>query len=306
MANNYVIITDSTTDMTAEMVKELGVRVIPLGYNVAGRSCKDDPLGPTMSCPQFYDLLREGEQSVTSQINSAEFCDEIEKQTSLGRDVLIISFSSALSGTYQSACIAVEEMKAKYPERTIIAVDSLSASLGEGLLVWYAAKKMLAGDSINEVADWVTENRRRLCHLFTVDDLKHLKRGGRVSGAAALIGSMLGIKPLLHVDYNGRLIPTGKIRGRRQSLDALVDRMESAFDPTVRQTVFISHGDALEDAKYVAKKIRERFSVDDIVIGFIGPVIGSHSGPGTVAVFFLGDDRIKEENKKIFDKSIFR
>jgi DegV family protein with EDD domain len=208
-----------------------------------------------------------------------------------GRDILDIAFSSGLSATYSSAKIACEELSEKYPERKVFAVDTLAASLGQGLLVYHAAGQKRAGKSIEEVRDWVEQNKLHLCHWFTVDDLNHLKRGGRISGATALFGTMLNIKPVMHVDDEGHLIPMGKARGRRASLDALADHMEeTAIDPG-SQIVFISHGDCQEDANYLADEIRRRMGVKNFVIGNCGPVIGTHSGPGTMALFFFGTRR---------------
>ena len=208
-----------------------------------------------------------------------------------GRDILCVNFSSALSATFQSASIAAEDLRQEFPEAKIYVVDSLCASLGQGLLVWYATRQRDLGHSIEEVRDWVEEHRLNLCHQFTVDDLHFLKRGGRISAATAMVGSMLHIKPVLHVDNEGHLINIGKARGRQASLKALVDRMEdTAIDPG-SLTVFISHGDCPEDAQTVADMVKKRLGVQDVVINYVGPVIGAHSGPGTVALFYMGTDR---------------
>ena len=208
-----------------------------------------------------------------------------------GEDILYLAFSSGLSGTCQSAYMAKEELSARYPDRKIYVVDSLAASMGEGLLAYYASKMQLEGKTIDEVYQWLQDNKLHLCHWFTVDDLNHLKRGGRVSSAAALFGTMLGIKPVLHVDDAGHLIPVAKIRGRRQSLDSLVAHMEQTVTNPEEQVIFISHGDCEKDAQYVADQIRAKWNVKEIVLNEIGPVIGTHSGPGTVALFFLGSKR---------------
>ena len=244
-----------------------------------------------MSTETFYAKLREGKMSTTSQINADEFARTFEPILEAGEDVLYIAFSSGLSGTCQSAYIARDELKEKYPERKIYVFDSLCASMGEGLLVYQAALLKRAGTDIDSLYKWLGENVLKLCHWFTVDDLNHLKRGGRVSTTAALVGTMLGIKPVLHVDDEGHLIPVSKVRGRRQSLDALVQKMaETAIHPD-EQTIFISHGDCLKDAEYVAEQVRSKFGVKNIQINFVGPVIGAHSGPGTVALFFFGTQR---------------
>lgn len=208
-----------------------------------------------------------------------------------GEDVLYIAFSSGLSGTCQSAFIAKQQLEEQFPGRRVEVFDSLAASMGEGLLVYLAAQQQKAGLTLDQLLAWLKENVLHLCHWFTVDDLNHLKRGGRVSAATALVGTMLGIKPVLHVDDEGHLIPVSKVRGRKQSLDELVRKMaETVLDPA-GQTVFISHGDCLADAQYVEKRIRETLGVKKFYINFIGPVIGAHSGPGTVALFFLGQHR---------------
>ena len=287
----YQIITDSTGDLTPELIQSLGVTVIPMEFTVDGKSYRNYPDGHEMSAKSFYDLLRAGKTSTTAQINANEFTQWAEPILQAGEDILYIAFSSGLSGTCQSAFLAKQELSEKYPQRKIYVVDSLCASMGEGLLVYYAAKLQQAEKSIDEVYQWLQENKLHLCHWFTVDDLNHLKRGGRVSSAAALFGTMLGIKPVLYVDDAGHLIPVSKIRGRRQSLDALVAHMEETVANPEDQVIFISHGDCLQDAQYVAEKIRSKWNVKDIILNEIGPVIGTHSGPGTVALFFLGSKR---------------
>ncbi len=287
----YKIVTDSTIDLTQKMIEELELIVISLRFTIDGKTYKDKSDMSGMSTETFYAKLREGKMSTTSQINADEFARTFEPILEAGEDVLYIAFSSGLSGTCQSAYIARDELKEKYPERKIYVFDSLCASMGEGLLVYQAALLKRAGTDIDSLYKWLGENVLKLCHWFTVDDLNHLKRGGRVSTTAALVGTMLGIKPVLHVDDEGHLIPVSKVRGRRQSLDALVQKMaETAIHPD-EQTIFISHGDCLKDAEYVAEQVRSKFGVKNIQINFVGPVIGAHSGPGTVALFFFGTQR---------------
>ena len=287
----YKIVTDSTIDLTQKMIEELELTVISLRFTIDGKTYKDKSDMSEMSTETFYAKLREGKMSTTSQINADEFARTFEPILEAGEDVLHIAFSSGLSGTCQSAYIARDELKEKYPERKIYVFDSLCASMGEGLLVYQAALLKRAGTDIDSLYQWLGENVLKLCHWFTVDDLNHLKRGGRVSTTAALVGTMLGIKPVLHVDDEGHLIPVSKVRGRRQSLDALVQKMaETAIHPD-EQTIFISHGDCLKDAEYVAEQVRSKFGVKNIQINFVGPVIGAHSGPGTVALFFFGTQR---------------
>lgn len=288
---NYTLISDSTTDLSVELISELDINVMPMEFHVGNTSYLNVADASTLSFPDFYNMLREGKSASTTQINVVAFQELFEDILKKGQDVLYLAFSSGLSGTYNSACIAAEELSEKYPERRIVVVDSLAASMGEGLLAYYAAKMRLDGKTIDEVATWLEGNKLRLCHWFTVDDLNHLKRGGRISPTVAFVGTLLGIKPVMHVDDEGHLIPVSKVRGRRQSLDALIDQMVKTCENPEEQTIFISHGDAPEDAKYVAKVVSEKFNVNDIKINFIGPVIGAHSGPGTIALFFLGSKR---------------
>ena len=289
--SDFVILTDSSADLGEEMVRKLDVQVVPLGFVLDGQVYHDYPDNRDMDPHAFYERLRKGDAATTNAVNTAQYTEALEPLLQAGRDVLVLAFSSGLSATYQSSVIAVEELRAKYPERKLYTVDTLCASLGQGLLVWYAAQLRERGRSIKEVQDWVEEHKLNLCHQFTVDDLYFLKRGGRVSAATALVGSMLHIKPVLHVDSEGHLINIDKVRGRQASLKALVDRMEeTAIDPG-SLTVFISHGDCLEDAQMVAEMVKKRFGVDEVYINYVGPVIGAHSGPGTVALFYIGTER---------------
>jgi DegV family protein with EDD domain len=290
---DYTIVTDSCVDLSPEYIENLGLTVIPLGFVFRDdKEYKNYPDGREISFHDFYDKVRSGEQPRTNQVNVTSYIETIEPILQTGKDVLILSFSSALSGTYQSAVIAAAELKEKYPESNIVAVDSLSASMGEGLLAFHAANKKAEGMDMDELIEWIEKNRLRLCHWFTVDDLNHLKRGGRVSPAAALFGTLLSIKPILHVDNEGKLIPVTKVRGRRQSLDALADKMAETYDTSEpSQTVFISHGDSPDDANYLAEKVKSKINVKEVIINYVGPVIGAHSGPGTIALFFLGKER---------------
>ena len=286
--NDYIIITDANTDLTPQMVEELEIAVMPMQFSILGKDYLLYPDNREMDIKEFYDLLRKGNMAATAQLNPNDIIQAFTPYLEEGKDLIYIAFSSGLSGTYASARMAKDELCRLFPKRKIIIVDSLAASMGEGLLVWHAVRQKRAGLDIEQLEQWVLDNRNHLCHWFTVDDLHHLKRGGRVSSATSVIGSALGIKPVLHVDDQGHLIPVKKVRGRRQSLDALVDMMQqTAVDPK-RQTVFISHGDALDDARYVEKRVRDAFKCKDIHINYIGPVIGTHSGPGTVALFFMG------------------
>ncbi len=287
----FVIMTDSCCDLSAAMAAELELSVLPLSLHMGGAVYRNWLDGRDIGFPEFYSRVRGGENATTAAVSVGDFETEMRKILSSGRDLLCVSFSSALSATFQSASIAAEELRTEFPEAEICVVDSLCASLGQGLLVWLCAQERKKGRSLAEVRDFAEAVKGRICHWFTVDDLNHLKRGGRISAATALFGTMLSIKPVMHVDDGGRLTPVGKTRGRRASLLALVNEMEKTAPDPERQTVFISHGDCLADAEFVAEEIRRRFGTRDIHINYVGPVIGSHSGPGTVALFFTGSPR---------------
>ena len=285
--NEFVIITDSSSDLPVAVAEELGVKVIPLEVNMEG----DIRLNDQIDIKEFYAYLRAKHGAKTSAINIDRFTEVFEPFLAEGKDVLYISFSSGLSATYMAAKNAAEDLSEKYTDAKVVVVDSLCASLGQGLIVKHAADKKKSGANIEEVAAYVEEIRPNLAHWFTVEDLFFLKRGGRVSAATAVVGTMLQIKPILHVDDEGKLISMDKARGRQGSLKALFDKMkESAIEPA-KQTVYISHGDCHDDAKKLADMIGEELGVTDILISEIGPVIGAHSGPGTVALFYLGKNR---------------
>ena len=289
--SEFVLMTDSSADLSQEMVQELGVTVLPLSFTIQGKTYRNYPDNREMDLPLFYDMLRAGELATTSAVNVAEYTQAVEPILQEGKDVLILAFSSGLSSTYQASVLAAGELREKYPDRKIYTVDTLCASLGQGLLVYLAVQEQRKGRSIEEVRDWAEETKLHLCHQFTVDDLHFLKRGGRISATTAVVGSMLQIKPVLHVDNEGHLINIGKARGRQASLKALVDKMEKTVTEEGRKTVFISHGDCRKDAVTVADMVRERFGTQDIRINYVGPVIGAHSGPGTLALFYLGTER---------------
>jgi len=289
--SEYVIMTDSCCDLPAEIAEEIALEVLPLRLELNGKVYRNFLDGREIGFKKFYDQVRTGEMPVTSAVNVGEFESAMRPILEAGKDILCLCFSSALSTTYQSAAIAAKELSEEFPERKVLVVDSLCASMGQGLLVWLCAQEKQKGLSIEELRDYTEKTKGRICHWFTVDDLNHLKRGGRVSAAAALFGTMLSVKPVLHVDREGRLIPMEKCRGRKASLTALVDHMEkTAVDPG-NQTVFISHGDCAEDVELVAEDIRRRFGTKDIRTSYVGPVIGSHTGAGVVALFFLGSER---------------
>ncbi len=288
---NYVIITESTSDITKELVEELGVIVIPMNFEMNQKSYTHYPDGREMGVHEFYEALKAGSKSVTSLVNTQTFLNYFEPVIKEGNDILYIGFSSGLSGTYNSAVIASEELLEKYPDARISCIDTKAASAGEGLLVYTAANKQKEGLSLTELDAWLRENVLKLCHWFTVDDLFHLKRGGRVSALSAGIGTALNIKPILHVDDDGHLIPMEKVRGRKKSLLALLDHMVETSTNPEEQVIFIGHGDAMEDAEFLAEQIKEKLHVKDVILTPIGPVVGSHSGPGTIALFFFGTKR---------------
>ncbi len=287
----YVILTDSSCDLTAELAQELGISVVPLSVLTDGKEYLNYLDGREIEIKTFYNMIREGKTATTSAVNIATFRDAMKAILDEGKDVLYIGFSSGLSGTVGAGINAARELSEEYPDSKIFAVDTLGASLGQGMIVYYAAMKKAEGASIEEVRDFVENHKFNMAHWFTVDDLNHLKRGGRISPATAAIGTMLNIKPVMHMDNEGHLVAVGKVRGRKTSLKELVNSMEASWLPEENPTIFISHGDCLEDAEYVASLIREKLGVNDIRINYVGPVIGAHTGPGVVALFFWAKER---------------
>ena len=288
---DYVIMTDSCCDMTSALAEELELSVLPLSLHMGDAVYRNWLDGREIGFQEFYAKIRSGQLATTSAVSVGDFAAEMRKILSAGKDILCINFSSALSATYQSAAIAAADLAEEFPDRKILVVDSLCASLGQGLLVYLCAQERRKGRSLEEVHTFAEETKGKVCHWFTVDDLNHLKRGGRISATTALFGTMLSIKPVMHVDDGGHLVPVSKARGRKSSLLALVDQMEAtAIDPA-SQTVFISHGDCEGDALFVAGEITRRFGTRDLRLNYVGPVIGNHSGPGTLALFFLGTKR---------------
>lgn len=286
----YVITTDNNADLPEEYYKEHNVGCMYFSYTM------DDVLykqGSYMPEGEFYGKMRAGSMPTTAQVNPEEARLLFEPYLKEGKDILHIAFSSGLSGTYNSCRIAVEELREEYPDRIITIIDSLAASLGQGLLVYLTQKLKEEGADMQTAAEWAENHRKNIVHLFTVDDLNHLYRGGRVSKTTAVLGGMLNIKPILHVDDEGKLIPIGKVRGRKKSileLASLMDEKLGSHKDTC-DTIFISHGDCLEDAKFLAEKIKARYQINTEIINYVGSVIGAHSGPGTLALFFVGDLR---------------
>lgn len=291
MKKRYQIITDSSCDLPQELADSLDLQVLPLQVLMEGKTYANYLDGREIGFTEFYDRIRAGVVATTSAVNPEAFLAAMEQPLQAGLDVLYIGFSSGLSTTYQSSVIAAEELRGKYPERKIITIDSLCASLGQGLYVYLAAKKQQAGASLDEVAAYLDEIKLHLCHWFTVNDLMYLKRGGRIPASTALLGTMLQIKPVMHMDNNGKLVAVSKARGRKASLDALAQKLhDTSVDPH-GQTVFICHGDCRDEAEYVAQQIQKATGVKEIIINYVGPVIGAHTGPGVISVFFLGTER---------------
>lgn len=284
----FIITADSTVDLPKSYLQEKGVLVITLSYIIDGETYKDME---GLSHEEFFGKIREGAMPTTSQVNPEEAKEIFESIVKEGKDILHLGFSSGLSGTYNSARIAAEELMEEYPERKIIAIDSLCASMGQGLLLYKAIELKEKGKTMEEIAEWIEENKLHICHNVVVDDLNHLHRGGRVSKTTAVLGSMVKIKPLLNVDNNGNLSVIGKERGRKKALHAIVDRMEKQIAGYDNDIVMITHADCIEDAEYVKKQIEERFGIHKFMINGLGTVIGSHTGPGVVAIFFMGNER---------------
>ncbi len=287
---DYVILTDSGSDFPAKMAEELDLRVLPLSVTVNGKEYRNYLDEREISHKDFYALLRAGNTGKTSAINLDTFKEAMEAILKEGKDVLYLGFSSGLSGTYQVGALAAEELKEAYPESKILCADTLCASLGQGLLVYYAVMQKRAGKTIEEVKEFVEQNRLNLAHWFTVDDLNHLKRGGRVSATTAMVGTLLSIKPVLHVDDEGHLINMEKARGRKASIQRLAEKVLEDMLPQ-DQPIFISHGDCIEEAEYLASLLRGKPHVGEITIGYVGPVIGAHAGAGVLAIFYLGNKR---------------
>ena len=288
MNKDFVFFTDSTCDLPKDIYKKYDIEVVTLTYEIDGVEYTD-LYG--LSYEEFYKKMRDGFMTKTSQVTPDVFETKFQRAIDDGKGILYLAFSSGLSGTYNSARIAKENILEKNPNAKIRIVDSLCASLGEGLLLYNAIQYMETGKNLDEVADWLESNKLNMCHMFTVDDLMFLHRGGRVSKTSAIAGSILGIKPGLHVDNDGHLIPLSKVRGRKQSLNWLIDNMEKRIGDWKNETFAICHGDCIDDANYVAEIVKKKFGIKNVIINHTGPVIGSHSGPGTMALFFMGDKR---------------
>ncbi|HIT68968.1 MAG TPA: DegV family protein [Candidatus Aphodomonas merdavium] len=289
--SDFVILTDSSCDLPADLAREKGIEYVPLTVRLDGKEYRNELDESEISSKDFYDKLRNGAPVQTSAPTVQEFEERIAAFAEKGQDVLYLGFSSALSATYNVGRSAIEAVREKYPERKLLAVDTLCASLGEGLLVLLAEQQRAKGKSIDEVAKYVEDTKLHLCHWFTVADLEHLRRGGRISGASAMLGTLLQIRPLMHVNDLGELKVVSKVRGQRAVLQRIVERVQQTAIEPQNQLMCISHGDCEDEAKLLRDMVAQSLGVKEFVISPVGPVIGAHSGPGTLAFFFLGNER---------------
>ena len=287
--NEYVIVSDATLDLPIEIIDEYGIKVIPMGFNIDEVEYSHSPEERDISIEEFYGKLKNGSISHTTQITPILFMECFEKVLKQGKDIVYIAFSSGLSGTYHTCQIVIRDLMEEYPDRKIYCIDSLCASIGEGLLVLQAAIQKRNGLTMEELIVWVEQNKRRSRHWFTVKDLYYLKRGGRISSMEAIVGTALKIRPVLSMDDSGKLVVTAKLRGSRAELDFLVTKMENEGVNLASQTVIIGHGDDLPQAQELEKLIRDKNIVKDIIISKIGPIIGTHTGPGMLALVFMSE-----------------
>lgn len=286
--SEYIITVNSTVDLPKQWLQDRNVPVIPLKYRMDGIDYVDMD---GLSAKEFFQKLREGKMATTSQVNPEEAREAFEPFLKEGKDILHLGFSSGLSGTCNSMRIAAEELREEYPERKIIVIDTLCACLGEGLLLYYALKRKSEGMDIDQLAEWIEANKLHVCHDVTIDDLYHLQRGGRISKTVAVVGSIVQIKPIIHMDNEGTLQVIGKERGRKKSLQKIVNMALEQSRGWENDLVMITHGDCEEDANYVAQLVREKMGIQEVLVNNIGTVIGSHTGPGVVAVFCMGEKR---------------
>jgi len=290
VTNNTIIITDSSCDLAEDYIKVSNIHVIPFTYNIDGQDYTDD-LGQTMAYDEFYSRLREGSISTTSQITSYTFQKTFKHFIDEGYSIIYIGFSSALSETFNNALMAREIILGDNPSADITVIDSKSASVGLGLIVYYAAEMLKEGKTKEEIVEWVEKNKLKSNHWFVVDNLEHLKRGGRISAARAAIGTLLEIKPVLIVDGEGKLDVSKKIRGRKKAIKTLLEVLKEKIIDPEEQTIFINHGDCIKDAEYLKELLLKEVKVKDVMINHVGPIIGSHTGPDMLCMVFLGDSR---------------
>ena len=289
--NQYVLFTDATADLPCDVIETMDIQVIPMDFEMGGTNYTHYPDGRNLSTKDFFARIQKGEMATTSQINVTRYFDFFTPYLEQGKDILYLSFSSGLSGTYQASILATNELAEQYPERTIKSVDTLSASGGQALLVYAAALKKKDGMSLDELAQWVEDNRLHLCNWFTVDDLHHLKRGGRISAISATFGTALNIKPLLHVDNEGKLAVVSKIRGKKRCVEKLLEQMELGVIDPVKDPVMITHSNSKDEALLLSQKIKEKYQTETILISDLGPIIGAHTGNGTLILTFFGKER---------------
>ena len=287
--STFIIHTDSACDLKPELLAEWGVPYTSLTFRFDGE--ENEFANGDMTAEDFYAKMRAGGVGKTAAVNSETFRKAFLKTLKEEKDILYLGFSSGLSTTYNSARLAAEELRGQFPDRKIITVDTLAASAGQGLLVYLALEKQKSGATIEETAAYIEGIKLNLCHWFTVDDLVYLKRGGRVSPTVAFVGNVLGIKPVLHVDNEGHLVNVSKVRGRKTAVAALAEKYGALANDLAGGTVYISHGDCMKDAEELASILKEKYGATVQIITDVGPVIGSHSGPGTLALFFVGKER---------------
>lgn len=287
----YTIVADTSANLPEELIEKNDITMVSLSYYINGIEYKCYEKGKKTDMKAFYTRMREKEEIKTSLASPETFIATFEEILKKGEDVLCINISTALSGTYQSAKIAADTLKEQYPERKIFVVDSLGASLGMGLLTLLAVENKNKGMSLEENYEFIENNKLKIVHWFTVDDLFFLKRGGRISASTAIVGSVLGIKPVMHVNDEGQLIALGKVRGRKKSIDFLIDKYREDTSAQKTHIVAISHGDCLEDAQYLAEEIKKIAEPEELIINFIDSGIGAHSGPGTLALFYISEKR---------------
>jgi DegV family protein with EDD domain len=288
---NYIIITDATCDLTPQQLEECDIRVIPMEVVIGGQAFLHHPDEREMSLKEFYTRLRGGETATTAAISMGTWEQVLDEELKKGHDLLLVIFSSALSSTYNNARMAAEDLKEKYPERKLVIVDTLCESLGVGMLSRMTSQWRAEGKTIEENAALLEEIKLKVHHWFTVDDLGHLRRGGRISRTTAVVGQALGIKPILHMDKEGRLVAVGKVRGRKHAIKELINRMEELAEKPAEQDTFIIHADCPEDAQILRQELLSRIPVKSVTINQLGPLAGAHAGPGTLAVFFVGKHR---------------
>lgn len=284
------IITDSCCDLSQEYLKDNNVEVIPFPYFIDERDYVDD-FGNSLSYENFYNFIRKGSMPTTSQITAFSYIQTFKKLVEEGYSIIYIGFSSALSQTYNNSLLAIEEIKEDYPQADITSIDSKSASVGLGLLVYYACEKIREGKTKEDIINWIEDNKLKVNHWFIIDSLDHLCRGGRISSTGAAVGTLLDVKPLLNLDDNGQLRVVKKIRGRKKAIKELINELKTGITNPEEQIILINHGDCYQEAEKLRKNIIDEIKVKNTAINYVGPVIGTHTGPGMLCVVFLGNKR---------------